>query len=225
MTTVSIARPVPNPVTRRHPKLELVGDNGARVTLPFAPLGSIDGLGDEWVQVARDGGRPPILVHRGPQLATLTLDCTFADTRDPQASQEGLIFAVTVLARQARRVTLSSYGVLVGNAWRITGLNAAPSRRQHGTNAITAAGVTIELTAASDAVVRVGSTTGGSKTSADSATTSARRTVTANAGDTLAELATRALGDPNRGGELLDANGLRDPRSITPGQVLTVPVP
>ena len=94
-----------------------------------------------------------------------------------------------------------------------------PERRQRGTNAITAATVTLELTAASDAVVRVGAATGG-------ATTAQRpvvATVTVRPDDTATSLAYRALGDPNRALELLDANGIRDPRRLTPGAVLIVP--
>ena len=223
MTTVRLLRSaIPRTPWRPHPKAQLVDEAGNRLVLPFAPVGgTLAGLGPEWTQVARDGGRTPLLVLAAKRLAVLTLAAQLADTRNPDASQEGVVYVATAMARQARRVTLTNYGILVGNAWRITDLSLDVERRQPGTNAVTAGILTVELTAASDAVVRVGSTSGGAK----APTKPAARTITAKAGETPAALATRALGDPNRVVDLLEANGLRDPRRITAGTILTVPDP
>lgn len=223
MTTVSLVRAVTAPTTgRAHPKAQLVDEAGNRLVLPFAPVGAtLANLGPEWTEVARDGGRTPLLVLAAKRLATLTLAATIADTRNPDTSQEAVVYVATTMARQARRVTLTNYGVLVGNAWRITDLSLDVERRQPGTNAVTAGTLTIELKAASDAVVRVGAASGGART----ATKPSARTVTVKAGETAAALAWRSLGDPNRVVDLLEANGLRDARRLTPGRVLIVPDP
>lgn len=42
-------------------------------------------------------------------------------------------------------------------------------------------------------------------------------------GDTLSAIAQRELGDPNRWREIAQANGIRDPRSLMPGQQLVIP--
>lgn len=223
MTTVSLTRSVTAaPGPGGHPKMAVVADNGTRLVLPFAPIDpELGNLAPEWVEVPRAGGRAPMLILAGKRLAKITLVATIGDTRNPDASQEGLVFTAVAMARQARRVTLANYGVLVGNAWRITDLRVAATRRQYGTNAITAGVLTLELTAASDASVRVGSTSGGSRQAV--ASSDQVRTATIRPGETATALATRLLGDPNEFGRLLDANGLTDPRQLPAGTVLTVP--
>lgn len=47
--------------------------------------------------------------------------------------------------------------------------------------------------------------------------------VTVGKGDTLWAIAARTLGDGNRWQEIARANGVRNPRSLQPGQVLTIP--
>jgi LysM repeat protein len=46
---------------------------------------------------------------------------------------------------------------------------------------------------------------------------------TVRRGDTLSAIAQRELGDPNRWREIAQANGIRDPRSLMPGQQLVIP--
>lgn len=50
-----------------------------------------------------------------------------------------------------------------------------------------------------------------------------RGAYTVQRGDTLSAIAQRYLGDPNRWREIAQANGLRDPNSLRPGQQLIVP--
>jgi LysM repeat protein len=58
------------------------------------------------------------------------------------------------------------------------------------------------------------------------ATASAQpRTVTVAAGQTLSGIAAKELGDHRRWQEIADANGIRDPRKLQAGQVLTLPGP
>lgn len=54
-------------------------------------------------------------------------------------------------------------------------------------------------------------------------TATAGKTWTVQSGDTLWAVASNLLGDGNRWRELADVNGIRDPRTIRPGQTLTVP--
>lgn len=223
MATVTVSATVrtkvvdPTPV---HPKLTLVDDLGTRVVLPHAPIDApLGNLGPTWEEVARDGDRPPLLVRTGPNLATLGLECTIVDSRRPDASMELYAFALTSMARQGRRVFVRNYGILVGNPWRIVSFDVSPFRREPGTNAIAGFTASIALKAASDAVVKVGSITGG----AQAAAPPPARTVNVLHGETPEALAYRALGATSAVAELLDANGIRDPRLLTPGTTLKVP--
>lgn len=224
MATVTVSAAVrttvvdPRPV---HPKLTLVDDLGNKVVLPHAPIEApLGNLADTWEEVARDGGRPPLLVRTGPNLATLGLDCTIVDTRNPEASMELYAFALATMARSGRRVFVRNFGILVGNPWRIVSFDVSPARRQPGTNAITAFTASVSLKAASDAVVRTGSTTGGARTPAPP---TQRPTLTVRHGETPEAVAYRATGSTADVTAILDANGIRDPRLLTPGTVLKVP--
>ena len=207
----------------RHPKLVLANSKGQRVEVPHAPIeGALSKLGAAWEEVARQGNRAPLLIHAGPQLATTSLELDLVDTRHPDRSVELYIFALTILARSDSPVWISNYGNLVGNAWRITDLSAVPYRREHGTNAIAAAMVTLELTAASDLRIVVarnrpavaGTTTGPAYTV---------RTYTIVAGDTPASLALRFYGSADAIAYLLELNNLRDPRQLVAGLTIKVP--
>jgi hypothetical protein len=218
-TLVRLTTSTAPPPSSGRPKLTLVDDHGTRVVLPFAPVdGPLTNLAPRWEEVARSGQRPPLLVLAGPNLTRLDLEATVTNTRNPTASAELYVYALTVLARQARRVFLRNYGILVGNPWRITGFGATPFRRT-ADNAIAGFTASLSLTAAVDPVVRVGPVSGGAR----AITPPAARTVTVRAGETSAALAYRALGDTSAATALLDANGIRDARSLTAGMVLKVP--
>lgn len=220
MATLNLRTPaVARPPVRWRPKLTLVDDAGTRIVLPFAPTDApLTDLAPRWEEVARSGQRAPLLVLGGPNLTKLAFDATITDTRNPVASAELYVYALTSMARAARRVYLRNFGILVGNAWRITGFDAAPFRRTTD-NAIAGFTASLTLTAAVDAVVRVGPLTGGAR----STVKPAGKTVTVRTGDTPASLAYRALGDTDAGTELLDANGIRDTAALVVGRVLKVP--
>lgn len=225
MTTLTVATSAPygtvdNPAP--HPKLVLYTDHGARVVLPFAPIETpLRGLADTWVEIPRAGGRRPLLVRAGPQLPTLDLEATIVNTRTPTQNAELYLYVLNMIARSGHRVYLRNLGVFGAGPWRIVDLSATPFRRQPNTNAITGFTATLSLKAASDVHVNVTPLTGGARTSRTTAA-AAPTSVTVAAGETSASVAYRATGTTDATA-LLEANGIRDPRTLTAGTVLTVP--
>lgn len=223
-----------------HPRLVLATAAGVRVELPHAPVeAELGPLSHRWEEVDRQGRRAPLLIDAGPQLAKLTLEAAIVNTRRPDDSVELYIYALTVLARGTDPVYVANYGTLVGNAWRITNLVVAPFRRQPGTNAITAANVTLELTAASDLrivlaraqhVVNGALVSGGTPIVAGNPDAVAYKLITVPglgllglAAPTASSLALTYYGTTAAVPLLLKLNGLRDPRQIRAGMVLKVP--
>ena len=223
MATVGIITQAPRTAptaVAAHPKLALVDDEGFTVTLPHAPIEApIGGLAPVWTEVARAGGRRPLLVMEAGQAQTLSLECNIVDTRNPQASAERLDYALRVLAGRARRIFVRNYGGLVIGPWRLVDYAVAPYRRQEQTNAPTGFTASLMLKQASDAVLKVSPTTGGAATLVGPGATRVR----VRAGETVASVAYRAMGSTSAAAALLAYNGIRDPRKVKVGDLLNVP--
>lgn len=226
MPTVTVRTASSSPARKpTHPRLTLATAK-LRLELPFAPVeGPLTGLGDRWEEVDRQGLRAPLLVRKGPQLAKLALDANIVNTRRPDDSVELYLYVLALMARGGDPVHVTNYGSLVGNAWRITGYDVAPYRRQPGTNAITGANVSLELTVASDlriVIARNRPAVAGSTPSSPTST-AAYKFVTVQPGETATTLAIRYYGTAGAVPFLLELNDLRDPRQITAGKVIKVP--
>lgn len=205
----------------------IVDDHGARLNLPFAPTGgTVTGLAPQWEEVARDGGRAPLLIRAGDSLRRTSLPVRLVNPRDPLASVDDYIARLEWYAALGRRVAVWHQGRLLGGraVWRIVDLEVDVLRRRPGTGTPCDAVANIGLARASDPVANVGATSGGARAVPVAATAGTRgRTITVTPTDTAYGIAYRTLGDGRLATALLDANGVRDARRLTAGQVLTIP--
>lgn len=214
-----------------HPRAYLADDTGLKVTLPYAPRSvELDGIVPTWSTIDR-AGRKPLLLRDGEQLRAVSFDVPIADRDDHQASVEEALRELRDLARRGGRVTLGNLGPgeFVAASWRLTGYRQRSELRQHGTNHVTRAVVALSFTEASDVAIAVGPITGGAKPppavppKPTAAGAKAARTYTVRAGDTLWAIAVRYYGDGSKWRRVADANGVRDPRKLRIGHVLTIP--
>lgn len=209
-----------------HPKAVLRGEDGTRVVIPFAPL-DLDhgGLVPRSARADRVG-RPPLLGWVGPDNSTLAGTLLIA-AQDPQEPVDDVLRGLRHLARSGQRVTLD-YGRTEPGWYRLVEFTYTVTGRQHGTNRITRADARFGLEKAADVKVRVGAVSGGAKapkpkpTPAKGAKGATRRHTVAS-GETLSGIAQRYYGSPARWREIAAANGVRDPRRLQIGQVLTIP--
>lgn len=205
-------------------------ESGARFEVPWAPEeADYDGLGATFGAVDRPG-RMAMLARAGDGLPTWSWALEL-DGRDYGESVEPALVALGNLLRSGDRVVVSRANLAPG-PWRIT---AAPVhvRRLTPDQRVNAATVSLTFTRASDAVVGIGPMTGGAgqpgkpapapSSPPAPAPAPTTRTYTVVRGDTPSGIAGRLYGNPARWRELLDANGVRDPRKLPVGKVLRVP--
>lgn len=215
-----------------HPKMFIATDAGAKVTIPLAPQAvAHDGFGPEFTLLPRPG-RKPLVVSDGPAARTYSYTIDVLSTADPEASVEAVLEALELIRASGARCTVSLSRLEQG-LWRMSALTINSVARQHFTNAITHASVSMGFTEVLDPVVAVGPLTGGAvvapqvpapATPAAVAAPSPER-YTVKRGDTLSGIAVRFYGRADRYREIAAASGVRDPNKITPGQVLTIPRP
>lgn len=233
-----------------HRRVTLTGHNGT-VTLDItSPELDLAGLADDWQEVPIPG-RKPYLMRAGKRLPTISMEATIG--RDGDGRERDVTADLMALAVMASPVTATStvvlgYSRLEGSAtfaptgWRITDLSIRTVRRRPD-NTVSRARVALTLTAASDPVTPqlpgsastpssartpalAGSTTTPAAVPARSSTTSSAtaRRHTVRAGDTLWTIAaTYYGGDTSRWSAIAEANGIRDPRRLAIGTVLTLP--
>lgn len=223
MPTVRVTRTAPpRSRTRRHPKMVIVSDTGRRITIPYAPVQvDHDEEAPVWVELER-AQRTPALEYAGMPLQRRSFDLNIV--RDGHRAVEDILNDLRQVTRRRERITISSMGVSLGGVWRITDLAYKSLKREQGTNAIVHAVAAVEVKRASDVTVAVGPVSGGAKTPTPAASETARpQQYTVKSGDTLWVIAQRTYGDGARWKEIADANGIRDPRTLKVGQVLTLP--
>lgn len=236
MTTANVLVQLPSssPVvssgaTKAQPHVTLQGDNGIKLTMPYAPLSmTIDNLTPNWAQVQRSG-RKPILAVADIQLATCSFTMTIAvkGPHGEQVSVEGHISDIRRLAASQARIRLA-YGSLVNMyTWRLTNATINVNQRAPYTNYITVADVDITLTEASDYSPQIGPVTGGSQPTIPPRKGTTTSTYTVKIGDTLYGIAYYMLGNGNRWPEIASLNNIRDARlgqpPFTLGRVLKIP--
>lgn len=232
-TQLSIFLPSGSPVlfnaaTQAQPKVTIQGDNGIRITMPYAPLTMVmDNLTPNWAQVQR-AGRKPILAIQDFQLATCSFTMNVAKRgTSGQASIESTLGDLRRLASSQARIRLA-YGYLVTLfTWRMTGMTINVNNREPVTNNITVADVDITLTECSDYTPQIGPVTGGTTSGTPPRSGTSTSTYTVRFGDTLYGIAYLMLGDGNRWTEIAALNNIRDARlgfaPFTVGRVLKIP--
>ena len=231
---------LPIPPAAKHPKAKLITEDGERFVLPFAPTQvAHDGFARGRAQLDRPG-RKPLTVDVGPGLRSCSFT-VFLGYRDHQRSVEPLLKDLRRLAASGDRITIAGLGDLEGaHKWNLTGMTVDTLLRQQGTNAVTRATVALSFTEDVDAVVNVGPLSGGKKggkggkggggkggggkggggKGGDDTKT---RRYTVEAGDTLARIALKFYGNPNKWRLIAHRNKIDDPRKLKPGTRLIIP--
>lgn len=150
------------PAPVRHPKATIVTENGVRLVLPFAPREvEHDGFTDEFANLSR-AGRKPLTVRTGDGLRAVSFG-VFLGYGDPQRSVEPLLKTLARIAAAGDSCVISLSALEAGRRWNLTGLTVSTLMRQHGTNAVTRANVSLTFTEDVEAVIKVGPISGGKK--------------------------------------------------------------
>lgn len=218
-------------LSKPHPKMTIVPEGGAPFEVPYAPREmSLDGVAPVYSTTDR-GGRKPLLLRSGDGLRQVTFDLIFAFP-DPNQSVEKQLHKMRALARSGARLKVNLDHTTASNLWRLTGFTQQVVLRQHGTNEPTRASVSITLQEAVDPVVNVGPLTGGAKKPPAAPAKagggagggkSAPRTHTVAKGDTLSGIALKYYGKASAYPKIADANKIKNPNLIRPGQKLIIP--
>lgn len=214
----------------RHPKAFIATDSGLKLVLPYAPNEvEHNGLADDWETVDRPG-RKPLVTFTAEGLRAMSFTALLGHP-DHQDDVEDKLKHLKKIAGSSSRITVS-LSALERGAWRLTSCTVRTQLRQYGTNAVTRATVDLAFVEATGAVRHTGPLTGGHKKPArhdKHRTPGARGGASASfyvvkPGDSLARIAGKQLGDPDRWLELGALNGIVNPKTdLTPGRVLTIP--
>lgn len=233
----------------RLPKTTLAA-RGLTVTVDVVAVNGqeFSNLASAWEEVERPG-RMPLLEYAGEQLARMRWRVLHGV--DPEVSIERDLGALRNIAMSGERVVLTRPGkgtpfsLSRRGGWTITGMDFRPLRRRFSDNAISRAEIDLTFTEWSPLEVRMrapssgltlgghitptGSTapgtvpnlTGGIAAALGGAPQPRRHTV--KAGETLSAIAVRYYGNANMWMRIADANGIRDPKKLAVGTVLTLP--
>ena len=227
--------------TPRPRRAAIYGEVSGRLELPLSPKLSHGGLGLRW-QADDRVGRKPLNTPAGANLRTYSTTLELVARRqgviDPQASVEDELRHLRSFARSGERVRWERMGPSEGGWFHLTDVVVDDELRQQGTRAITWAKVSITMTEASTANVRVGPVTGGAElppaagpASSAAATTGAggapvapaSTSHTVTGGESLFAIALRYYGRGDLWPTIADANRITDPRTLSVGKVLTIP--
>jgi LysM repeat protein len=202
-----------------HPKAVMRAENGRELVLPYAPRGTtLGGYAPPLDQLDRPG-RAPLVQRNGDGLLTCGLSLTLARP-DHQQSVEDYIAALAAIAESGQRVTLLNMSPQERGPWYINALSVAGELRQHGTNAITRATVTLDLLEAPP--IPTGPVAGGG-TSGGKAGSKIPKTYVVVKGDTLRKIADRFYGTPSAWRYIAATNQIKDPDKLKVGRTLRLP--
>lgn len=229
--TLTITRPRTDPrlgrtpttaTRRRHPKVKLVTEDKVTLELPYGPRGTtLGGWADPWDSIDRPG-RKPLVVRNGDGLDTLALEVYLAHG-DHQQPIEGYLATLRRIAESGDRITCLNLSPLERGPWRLTEVTVTGELRQHGTNALTRATVSLSFLEASDANPKLGPVSGGKKKKKRHKGSDRTRHYTVKKGDTLRSIAHRFYGDPAKWRLIARASHVKHPRNVPVGRKLTIP--
>lgn len=222
-------------------QLTLIGDND-NIILPItSPAATYSSLEGNWVQVPRPG-KKPMLVRVSPKLSTLALEVKLVapdgSVTDPGNFVQPIFKQFLDMANADGVAPIAlSWGSMDGASqltssghWRINTLEIASEHRQPGTNNISQATVNVTLIEVSDppganvVSASFGQPAGSSPTATAAPGVRPPGSYTVVSGDTLWGIAQKVYGQPVPGWtRIATANGIADPRTIKPGQILSIP--
>jgi hypothetical protein len=130
------------------------------LVIPFAPREVTYSNGARvWTEVARDGGRTPLLVNSATGLKKIAFQLMVTDL-DYDEVVTSTLNVLRNLAKKKTPILIGWSSWEVGH-WRITGLSTQSLLRHKNSNEITRATVDLEFTLASDAKAKLGPVSGG----------------------------------------------------------------
>lgn len=221
MASVTFKLPGAPPAPKAHRKCVIVQGND-RLYLPITrPDAEHSNLADEYAEADRPGRRP-FLKRRASRLRKVRLHVEVIP-RDGRSVQ----YHLDKLRRFALsgKVTVQWGPDLAHHRWRITDLTYKGVHREQGTNALTWASLELELTEANDLVIPQRITPQAPRQAPPPAPArpAGGRRHTIAAGQTLSAIALYVYGDAARWRVIADANKIRNPHLIYPGQVIVLP--
>lgn len=228
MATVTITRAgdaadlVVPPVPTR--TLKLTSTKKKSVTLPIAPLPTSHGGFAPSTQSTDRVGRAPLLDVVAPSLGTWSGSITVAYA-DWATSIDALLQRLEQIAAAGDPVSMA-YARPERGLWLITDMSYEVVQRSPDGAAPSRANVSLSMTRTSTTPQLVGparkSPAASSKSPAPSASSSGGKHTVA-AGESLASISIAEYGTNLLWRSIADANGLRDPRRLSPGMVLRIP--
>ena len=229
MANASVSVRIPGPAGSDHPRVTLVAAN-LSLTLPLTrPVTDHHNLAADWVQISRPGQRP-LLRNAGGKLRTMTIEVLFKNLEQGGGPVERDLRTLAKLSAAEAPIRVA-YGPLEAGLWRLSGIDINAMKRAVKTNHIKLAEARLEFVEAAedspkpaaarkpapDAAPPPAGAAGGQAKPAP------KRTYTVRSGDTLSRIALRECGNANHWPKIAEANKLRNPNRIYPGQKLTIP--
>jgi hypothetical protein len=191
------------------------------ITLPItSPEVEHTDNASEWVEITRPGQRP-LFRRANEKLRGMRFDVIFR--RDDGGPVDGELRKLREFANNPHGPLTVAYGPLEAGQWRLVDFPITSEHRQAGTNAITLARVTLVFVEAWFDPARPNAVRKPSSAPAPAPAAQQQRQHTVASGDTLSKIAARYCGDANAWPRIAEANGIRNPNLIQPGQRLIVP--
>jgi LysM repeat protein len=216
VATVGIIRAATGGPYGQHPQAAIRAENGYTLILRYAPTGAeLGGWGVVWSALDRPG-RQPIVARTAEGLPTLSFEFLLGDP-DHQVDVEPYVRALRKLAEGGQRITLVNLSPQEAGPWRIDDLKVSATLRQHGSNRITRATVSISLIEAVDVNTRASVVSRYKRKSPKKA-----YKYKVKKGDTLKSIAHKAYGDPYAYPAIVKANKLKTTK-VAVGKTLTIP--
>lgn len=215
------------PMTRlKHPRVQIVGEAGTRITLPLASELENSGLAPRYVEGERVGDVDTITKTSRPiHTISATWKMVGRDTDgniNPLVSVEPELQLLRSIARTGERFELVGYGNSAGGQWVFADLGWTDTRRRVGDNAISQADVSVVLKRVGESKMFTGALTGGAVGGAGNGALAAAAVA---AGGSLMQLASAAYGNAQRWFDIADANKVLAPHRLTQSTVLSIPRP
>lgn len=202
------------------------------IRIPYAPVEVTHSHGAEYADVDRVG-RKPLLVYKNPKRKEMSFTLTVADRyvavpgspTTPHLNVSAKYIATTLMnwANGGTRLRVT-YGYFENNNWRITDISTRSLKRSSTSNEFTHAEISLTFTEVQDVKVGTGPVSGGVKPAPSKVTPAPKtRTYVVKKGDTLSKISIKFYGTAAKWRKIADANKLKNPNRIFPGQKLKIP--